>query len=118
MTYNSPFKYKQNNQWHNIPLIINNNVIFGYYYNNNFYKEPSHDTRIERKNGCLYFDFTTANIYVFQNSGYIIVNNDNKEDKSNKITTITESSTNTEYPSGKAVYDLFNSIINADEELY
>lgn len=43
---------------------------------------------------------------------------DTKEDISNKVTSINNSSTNTQYPSAKAVYDLFNSIIDFDEELY
>lgn len=38
----------------------------------------------------------------------------NKEDTSNKVTSISSSSTDTEYPSAKAVYDLFNSIVDAD----
>lgn len=42
----------------------------------------------------------------------------NMEIIQNKIITIDSSSTNTEYPSAKAVYDLFNSIIDFDEELY
>lgn len=37
-----------------------------------------------------------------------------KEDTSNKVTSISSSSTNTQYPSAKAVYDLFNSIVDAD----
>lgn len=41
-----------------------------------------------------------------------------KEDKSNKVTSISSSSTNTQYPSAKAVYDLFNSITDGDEVLY
>ena len=41
-----------------------------------------------------------------------------KEDISNKITSITSTSTNNQYASAKAVYDLFNSIIDFDEELY
>lgn len=41
-----------------------------------------------------------------------------KEDKSNKVTSITSSSTNTEYPSALAVYNLFNSIVNGNEVEY
>lgn len=41
-----------------------------------------------------------------------------KENLSNKVTSISVSSTDTQYPSAKAVYDLFNSIIDFDEELY
>lgn len=41
-----------------------------------------------------------------------------KEDTSNKTTSITSSSTNTQYPSAKAVYDLFTSITNGDEVSY
>lgn len=43
---------------------------------------------------------------------------DNCELSSNKSTTITSSSTDTEYPSAKAVYDLFNSITDGDEVSY
>ncbi len=42
----------------------------------------------------------------------------NKEDIGNKTTTITNISTDTQYPSAKAVYDLFNSIVNGDEVSY
>lgn len=41
-----------------------------------------------------------------------------KEDKTNKVTTISSSSTNTEYPSALAVYNLFNSIVNGNEVRY
>lgn len=41
-----------------------------------------------------------------------------KEDKTNKVTTISSSSTNTEYPSALAVYNLFNSIVNGNEVEY
>lgn len=42
----------------------------------------------------------------------------NDESTSNKITSITSSSTDTQYPSAKAVYDLFTSITNGDEVSY
>lgn len=42
----------------------------------------------------------------------------NKEDISNKVTTVTSASTNTQYPSALAVYTLFTSIINGDEVAY
>lgn len=41
-----------------------------------------------------------------------------KEDKINKVTSISSSSTDTQYPTAKAVYDLFNSITDGDEVLY
>lgn len=41
-----------------------------------------------------------------------------KENSSNKVTSISSSSTNTEYPTAKAVYDLFASITDFDGELY
>lgn len=41
-----------------------------------------------------------------------------KEDTTNKVTSITSSSTNTQYPSAKAVYDLFTSITDAEEVHY
>lgn len=40
-----------------------------------------------------------------------------KEDKSNKVTSISSSSTNTEYPSAKAVYDYIQSL-DGDEVNY
>ncbi len=40
------------------------------------------------------------------------------EQNTNKTTTISSSSTNAQYPSAKAVYDLFNSIIDGDEVSY
>lgn len=41
-----------------------------------------------------------------------------KENTSNKVTLITSSSTDVQYPSAKAVYDLFNSIVDGDEVSY
>lgn len=38
----------------------------------------------------------------------------NKEDISNLVTSVDSSSTDDQYPSAKAVYDLFNSIVDAD----
>lgn len=40
------------------------------------------------------------------------------ETANNKVTSISNVSTNTQYPSAKAVYDLFNSIIDGDEVSY
>lgn len=37
-----------------------------------------------------------------------------KEDSSNKVTTIDENSTDTEYPSAKAVYDKLSTTVSAD----
>lgn len=36
----------------------------------------------------------------------------NKEDRSNKVTTLSQSSTDTQYPSAKCVYDLIGDINN------
>lgn len=58
-----------------------------------------------------------TNVSAFTNdAGYLTSHQDisGKEDKSNKVTSITSSSTNTEYPSALAVYTLFNSITDAD----
>ena len=54
------------------------------------------------------------------NNGTLILTADlsEKEDTSNKVTSITSSSTNAQYPSAKAVYDLFNSITDAEEVAY
>lgn len=41
-----------------------------------------------------------------------------KENASNKVTSISSSSTHTQYPSAKAVYELFNTIIDGDEVNY
>lgn len=41
-----------------------------------------------------------------------------KEDAINKVISITSTSTNTQYPSAKAVYDLFTSITDAEEVHY
>ena len=43
---------------------------------------------------------------------------DNAELTDNKVVSVSASSTNTEYPSAKAVYDLFNSITDGDEVSY
>lgn len=40
------------------------------------------------------------------------------EKTANKVTSITSSSTDTQYPSAKAVYTLFNSITNGNEVSY
>lgn len=54
------------------------------------------------------------------NQGFIKQHQDitGKEDKANKVTTINGSSTDTQYPSAKAVYTLFNSIVDGDEVSY
>lgn len=41
-----------------------------------------------------------------------------KEATTNKVTSITSSSTDTQYPSAKAVYDLVNGIPNGNEVSY
>ena len=57
---------------------------------------------------------------VLTGKGFITSHQDisGKEDKSNKVTSISANSTDTQYPSAKAVYDLFNSIIDGDEVSY
>lgn len=62
-----------------------------------------------------------TNVSAFTNdAGYLTQHQDisGKENTSNKVTSITSSSTNTEYPSALAVYNLFNSIIDADNISY
>lgn len=44
-------------------------------------------------------------------------NINNKEDKSNKVTSISSSSTDTQYPSAKCVYDIVGNIESILEEL-
>ena len=41
-----------------------------------------------------------------------------KEASSNKVTSLSAASTDTQYPSAKAVYDLFNSITDGNEVSY
>lgn len=62
-----------------------------------------------------------TNVSAFNNdAGYLTQHQDisGKEDKTNKVTSITSESTDTEYPSAKAVYTLFNSITDADNISY
>lgn len=62
-----------------------------------------------------------TNVSAFTNDvGYLTQHQDisGKENISNKTTTINSSSTNTEYPSALAVYNLFNSIVDGDEVAY
>lgn len=74
---------------------------------------------LDLKQNILTFDnMPTANSNnPVKSSGIKTALND-KEDASNKITTITNASTNTQYPSAAAVWTLFNSIINADATSY
>ncbi len=47
-----------------------------------------------------------------------IANNNATEKTANKVTSMSASSTNTQYPTAKAVWDLFNSIIDGNEVSY
>lgn len=60
----------------------------------------------------------SANLFVAKGTLENVITGKNLETSDNKVTTISSSSTNTEYPSAKAVYDLFNSIIDGDEVSY
>lgn len=62
-----------------------------------------------------------TNVSAFTNdAGYLTEHQDisGKEDKTNKVTSISSQSTDTEYPSALAVYTLFNSITDADNISY
>lgn len=56
--------------------------------------------------------------YLKGNGTWSTIDISGKEDTINKVTAITSNSTDTEYPSAKAVYTLFNSIVNANEVSY
>lgn len=80
----------------------------------------------EISSGTPYASSRTYNQYLNDAAGFFIskstlenvITGKNLETGNNKVTTISSSSTNTEYPSAKAVYDLFNSIIDGDEVSY
>ena len=58
-----------------------------------------------------------TNVSAFNNdSGYLTAHQDitGKEDKSNKVTSLSSSSTDTQYPSAKAVYDAIENTFNLD----
>ena len=58
-----------------------------------------------------------TNVSAFNNdSGYLTVHQDitGKEDKSNKVTSLSSSSTDTQYPSAKTVYDAIENTFNLD----
>lgn len=67
-----------------------------------------------------YSSYNIADNVMFVSKGTLenVITGKNLETANNKVTTISSSSTNTEYPSAKAVYDLFNSIIDGDEVSY
>lgn len=67
-----------------------------------------------------YSSYNIADNVMFVSKGTLenVITGKNLETGNNKVTTISSSSTNTEYPSAKAVYDLFNSIIDGDEVSY
>ena len=60
----------------------------------------------------------STNMFISKTTLENVITGKNLETGDNKVTTISSSSTNTEYPSAKAVYDLFNSIIDGDEVSY
>ena len=76
-------------------------------------------------NGTPYASSRTYNQYLNDTAGYFIskstlenvITGKNLETGNNKVTTISSSSTNTEYPSAKAVYDYIQSL-DGDEVSY
>lgn len=74
---------------------------------------------------CPLYKRYNDSLYCFYRGGYYIYNSANNwfesvayESTSNKTTAVTTESTDDQYPTAKAVYDLFNSIVNADEVSY
>lgn len=67
-----------------------------------------------------YANYSIADNTMFVSKGTLenVITGKSLETGDNKVTTISSSSTNTQYPSAKAVYDLFNSIIDGDEVSY
>ena len=67
-----------------------------------------------------YNDYSNGNNGMFISKGTLenVITGKSLETANNKVTSISNASTNTQYPSAKAVYDLFNSIIDGDEVSY
>lgn len=67
-----------------------------------------------------YSSYNIADNAMFVSKGTLenVITGKGLENENNKVTSISNASTNTQYPSAKAVYDLFNSIIDGDEVSY
>ena len=67
-----------------------------------------------------YANYSIADNTMFVSKGTLenVITGKGLENVNNKVTSISNASTNTQYPSAKAVYDLFNSIIDGDEVSY
>lgn len=67
-----------------------------------------------------YASYNIADNAMFVSKGTLenVITGKGLENVNNKVTSISNASTNTQYPSAKAVYDLFNSIIDGDEVSY
>ena len=67
-----------------------------------------------------YSSYNIADNVMFVSKGTLenVITGKGLENVNNKVTSISNASTNTQYPSAKAVYDLFNSIIDGDEVSY
>ena len=78
---------------------------------------PSADLRGDTAKSVVSFPFMRA---IYEDKLFTNIDGRwfSKENTSNKITTISDLSTNEQYPSAKAVYDLFNSIVNGNEVAY
>ena len=107
-------------------------LVVGYYYNGSFYSDEEHTTLITPATNIVYADLTTGvgvntQIYFYNGSSYvayysttlnILINGfgdlieqmSGKEDTDNKVSTLSSSSTDTQYPSAKCVYDLVGNL--------
>lgn len=63
----------------------------------------------EGETGKIYITLDTNISYRWSGSRYIDINED-KEDKANKVTSLSNQSTDTQYPSAKCVYDAIGNI--------
>ena len=99
----------------NIELVRTGNDV---YVNNTYDYDPS---TIEAEVGTLSNLTTTVKTdlvsAINEVNGNTTTLGTNKEDKSNKVTTLSGSSTDTQYPSAKCVYDLIGDIESILETL-
>lgn len=66
--------------------------------------------KVEDKNGIQFFPITHVQAVVDENGDTIETWLTGKESTSNKVTSLSSSSTNTQYPSAKCVYDLLGDV--------
>lgn len=85
-----------------------------YYSNGVMYSDSTHTESITGVAGHLYLDLHTSTLYKYNStSGFSAVSDtvdvSGKEDKSNKVTSLSASSTDAQYPSAKSVYDAISA---------